>query len=124
MKGIVFAGCAGIALICFANTSNAVTTAAVGVYDETTSQQNNVDFNATGNSHLASTGNGAAYSTTGTFNSLVAAAFAAGHGGVAVFDDLANGTSSNVLTVTYAGGGRQFVITFNGAYTFSTGLAP
>ena len=32
---------------------------AVGVYDETAAQQNNVDFNATGNAHSASTGNGA-----------------------------------------------------------------
>ena len=57
-------------------------TTAVGVYDETVTQFNNVDFNATGNAHSASTGDGATYSTPGSFNPLVAGAFALGHGGV------------------------------------------
>src|SRR5258708_19142578 len=61
---------------------------AVGVYDETAAQQNNVDFNATGNAHSASTGNGAGYSTTGSFNPLVAGAFTLGHGGGAGFDSV------------------------------------
>src|SRR2546430_6790618 len=55
-----------------------------GVYDETTTQTNNVDFNAafssgTGgataaNTITASTGNGAVYSTIGPFNANLAAA--------------------------------------------------
>lgn len=104
------------------------TTAATGVYDETTTQQNNVDFNATGNSTTASTGNGAVYTTVGPFNLDVAAAFVAGRGGVAVFDDLANGTSSTALNVTYASGTKQFNMTFSSnnppagnGYTVSSG---
>src|SRR5205085_1127814 len=57
-----------------------------------------------------------------TFNSLVAAAFAAGRGGVVNFDSLSNGTSSTVLGVTYAGGTKQFSMTFSGNYTISTGF--
>src|SRR5689334_6852205 len=74
---------AAFVILCSARVDavNPVITA-VGVYDETASQQNNVDFNATGNAHPASTGNGASYSTTGSFNPLVAGAFALGHGGV------------------------------------------
>ncbi len=103
-------------------------TAATGVYDETTTQQNNVDFNATGNSTTASTGNGAVYTTVGPFNLDVAAAFVAGRGGVAVFDDLANGTSSTALNVTYASGTKQFNMTFSSSnlasgYTVSSGQA-
>ena len=107
-------------------TSRAVpppTTVATGVYDETTTQQNNVDFNATGNSTTASTGNGAAYTTAGPFNSDVAAAFAAGRGGVVAFDDLANGPATAALNVTYASGTKQFTMTFSSSYTISTGLA-
>lgn len=102
----------------------APTTAATGVYDETTAQQNNVDFNATGNSENASTGNGASYTTTGPFNATVAAAFAAGRGGVVTFDSLASGTSSTSLNVTYAGGSKQFNMTFDSAYAISTGFQP
>src|SRR5213596_1954894 len=77
---------------------------AVGVYDETAAQQNNVDFNATGNAHSASTGNGAGYSTAGPFNPLVAGAFTLGHGGVVDFDALSNGTTGSSLGVSYAAG--------------------
>ena len=98
------------------------TTAATGIYDETTSQTNNVNFNASGNSHTASTGDGATYSTTGTFNSLVNTAFLAGSGGVVAFDDLSDGTSGTVLSVTYAGGTKQFSMSFSGNYTISTGF--
>ena len=98
------------------------TTAATGIYDETTSQTNNVNFNASGDSHTASTGDGAAYSTTGTFNSLVNTAFLAGSGGVVAFDDLSDGTSGTVLSVTYAGATKQFSMTFSGNYSISTGF--
>src|SRR4051794_32026297 len=53
------------------STAVGQSTTTVGVYDETSAQTNNVDFNATGNAHTASTGNGATYSTFGTFNSLI-----------------------------------------------------
>src|SRR5947209_14060876 len=104
---------AAFAILCTGRV-DAVTpvTTAVGVYDETAAQQNNVDFNATGNSHPASTGNGATYSTNGSFNSLVAGAFALGHGGVTNFDSLSNGTSGTTLGVSY-GGGKTFTMTFS-----------
>src|SRR5438270_6926165 len=94
---------------------------AVGVYDETAAQQNNVDFNATGNAHSASTGNGAGYSTTGPFNPLVAGAFTLGHGGVVDFDALSNGTTGSSLGVSYAGGTKSFTMTFSSGYEISTG---
>src|SRR5256885_15098681 len=63
----------------------------VGVYDETTTQSNNVDFNAvfssgTGgatvvNTTTASTGDGGIYSTIGAFNGGFGAAFPADAGG-------------------------------------------
>lgn len=98
-----------------------ITTTATGVYDETTTQTNNVDFNATGNTATASTGNGATYSTIGTFNPAVAAAFAAGFGGVAAFDDLSTLTSSSSMNVFYNGTGKLFTMSFSNNYTVSTG---
>ncbi|PYK29702.1 MAG: hypothetical protein DME57_09485, partial [Verrucomicrobia bacterium] len=94
---------------------------AVGVYDETAAQQNNVDFNATANAHSASTGNGAGYSTIGSFNPLVAGAFTLGHGGVVDFDALSNGTTGSSLGVSYAGGTKSFTMTFSTGYEISTG---
>ncbi len=82
----------------------------VGVYDETTTQPNNVDFNAafssgTGgataaNTTTASTGNGAVYSTIGPFNAVLAAAFAIDSGGVWNFDTQASGNlpEANILS--------------------------
>ena len=81
-----------------------------GVYDETTTQTNNVDFNAvfssgTGgataaNTTTASTGNGAVYSTVGPFNADLAAAFNANTGGVWNFDTQPTGNlpEANVLS--------------------------
>jgi len=109
--------------ILWSNRVDAVTpvTNAVGVYDETAAQQNNVDFNATGNAHPASTGNGASYSTVGSFNSLAAGAFVLGRGGVVNFDSISAGTSGTTLGVDY-GSGKSFTMTFSGlGYTISTG---
>src|SRR5438045_9800253 len=78
-------------------------TPAVGVYDETAAQQNNVDFNAIGNAHSASTGNGSGYSTTGSFNPLVAGAFTLGHGGVVGFDALSVRATGTTLCGSYVG---------------------
>lgn len=96
-------------------------TVAVGVYDDTALQANNVNFNAVGNVHSASTGDGGGHSTIGPFQSIIAGAFADGRGGVATFDDLAAGTSSNGYTVSFAGGTKQFNLIFNGAGIISTG---
>src|SRR5437016_1867874 len=83
-----------LVLVCSVAMAGPIPTA--GVYDETTTQTNNVDFNAafssgTGgataaNTTTASTGNGAIYSTLGPFNALLAAAFATDAGGVWNFD--------------------------------------
>src|SRR2546423_8719141 len=82
-----------------------------GVYDETTTQTNNVDFNAvfssgTGgataaNTITASTGNGAVYSTIGPFNANLAAAFAANTGGVWNFDTQATGNLAEANVLSY-----------------------
>src|SRR5436190_24029506 len=81
-----------------------------GVYDETTTQANNVDFNAafssgTGgatvaNTTTASSGNGPIYSTIGPFNAILAAAFAVDAGGVWNFDTEPTGNlpEANVLS--------------------------
>src|SRR5947209_8379137 len=112
---------AAFAILCTGRV-DAVTpvTTAVGVYDETAAQQNNVDFNATGNAHSASTGNGPTYSTTGSFNSFVSGAFILGHGGVVNFDDVSAGTGGTNLVVDY-GTGKSFTMSFSGGYTISTG---
>jgi hypothetical protein len=106
-------GRTGGCLLLFLLIHSAVTAASIstaGVYDETTTQANNVDFNAafssgTGgataaNTTTASTGNGAAYSTIGPFNAVLAAAFAADSGGVWNFDTQATGNlpEANVLS--------------------------
>ncbi len=100
-----FAIFAGIAL-----SAGAAAIPTVGVYDETATQTNNVDFNGafssgTGgataaNTTTASTGNGAAYSTTGPFNSAIATAFAADAGGIWNFDTQTTGNlpAANVLS--------------------------
>jgi hypothetical protein len=99
-------------LIFFAVVSLAGATSipTVGVYDETATQTNNVDFNAmfssgTGgataaNTITASTGNGASYSTTGPFNMDLATAFTANAGGVWNFDTQPTGVlpQANVLS--------------------------
>ncbi len=81
-----------------------------GTYDETTTQSNNVDFNATfssgtgggtaANTITTSTGNGPVYSNIGPFNALLAAAFAANTGGVWNFDTEPAGNipEANVLS--------------------------
>lgn len=87
----------------------AITT--TGIYDETTTQTNNVDFNAvfssgTGgataaNTTTASTGNGAVYSTIGPFNAVLAAAFAANAGGVWNFDTQPTGNLAEANVLSY-----------------------
>jgi hypothetical protein len=83
----------------------------VGVYDETTTQSNNVDANATfssgtggataANTTTASTGNGATYSGVGPFNAVLAGAFAANAGGVWNFDTQATGNLSSANVLSY-----------------------
>jgi len=83
----------------------------VGVYDETTTQNNNVDFNAmfssgTGgataaNTTTASTGDGPIYSMIGPFNGVLAGAFATNAGGVWNFDTQATGNLAEANMLSY-----------------------
>jgi len=87
----------GSILFCAAATfAAAAAIPTAGVYDETATQTNNVDFNATFssgtggasvlNTTTASTGNGASYSSIGPFNTVLATAFSINAGGVWNFD--------------------------------------
>src|SRR5947207_15916063 len=101
-----FTGISGALLlfILWAYGASAAPIPTTGVYDETTTQTNNVDFNAvfssgTGgataaNTTTASTGDGAVYSTVGPFNGILAAAFGINAGGVWNFDTQPTGNLS------------------------------
>lgn len=103
-------GCCLFVFLLVGSPAMAASIPTAGVYDETTTQNNNVDFNAvfssgTGgataaNTTTASTGDGAAYSTIGPFNAVLAAAFAANAGGVWNFDTQPTGNlpEANVLS--------------------------
>src|SRR6266480_109929 len=108
LKGV--SGCLLLFLLAgFSGTAAPIPT--VGVYDETTTQSNNVDFNAvfssgTGgatvvNTTTASTGDGPIYSTIGPFNGVLAAAFAADAGGVWNFDTQPTGNLAEANVLSY-----------------------
>lgn len=86
----------------------------VGVYDEAAFQPNQVDGNASGNP-LSST----AITDAAGFTTAVAAAFAAGRGGVINFD---NGSldADRTFTATYNGGASVVTFTTNADMIIST----
>jgi hypothetical protein len=125
-RGVGF--CASLVLLGATQSSQAAFTT-TGVYDETVTQMNNVDFNGafssgTGgataaNTTTASTGNGAVYSSIGLFNASLTAAFAANAGGVWSFDTQAAGVIPNGNTLTYGvAQNKSIVLTETGANQF------
>jgi hypothetical protein len=98
------------------------TVIATGFYDPASaSLPNNVDFNAPGIPITAGTGDGS-IAPVGAFNTAIAAAFAAGRGGVVDFDSLALDTLYFGMNASYAGGSKTLAITTNNAFVTDTGV--
>ena len=119
-RAVMFTILTAMAAVTLAPLSLRAAFTAVGAYDPTSGSAtatNNVDFNApfssaTGDAAIfnstlqmfASTGNGAAYAVTNSWNAACASTFAAGRGGVVDFETGTLDAGSRSLTVNLGGG--------------------